>query len=377
MGLDKISDTGGDNGLSLIEFFEISKDTFIVLDKNFKVTYANPQTENLLNMKKKDIIGEVLWNILPLSEESLTLEKFYKTISNGTPGFLKIFSKSANLWVEISAYLLGNGDLVVNIRDITGKKHNIKLAEEALKDSEKKVWELTVKLHKADEHKRNFISILSHELRNPLATITMALSLAECTPPGDKQDIHMRKIIKHQTAQLIRFVDDLLDVARIEKNKIELIKENIEINEIVKEVIGGFRAQFSEKGIVLEEEYCADFLCTDADPERIRQVIENLLSNSLKFTEKGGTVRLSTFKDDDGNIVIEVSDTGIGIVPELLPDIFEPFVQADDSLARSAGGLGLGLSIVKGIIDLHGGSVVAKSRGLGKGSEFIIILLMG
>ena len=77
MGLDKISDTGGDNGLSLIEFFEISKDTFIVLDKNFKVTYANPQTENLLNMKKKDIIGEVLWNILPLSEESLTLEKFY------------------------------------------------------------------------------------------------------------------------------------------------------------------------------------------------------------------------------------------------------------------------------------------------------------
>ncbi|MGI6427266.1 MAG: ATP-binding protein [Natronincolaceae bacterium] len=346
MDPDKISDVSKGDRTSLIEFFEMSEDLFIILDENFRIIYVNPQIEKLFNIKREDIAGKVLG----------------------------MFSEFANLWVKIGVYPLKDGDFVVNVIDITEKEYNRKFAGEALKDSKKKIQELITKLHRADKHKSNLISTLSHEFRNPLATITMALSLAEHTTPGDEQDMRMRKIIKHQTAQLIRFVDDLLDVAGIERNRIELIKKNVEVNEIVKEVIEGFRAQFDEKKVALEEKYYTDFLYINADPVRIRQVMENLLSNSLKFTKQGGTVRLATFKDGDKNAVIKVSDTGIGISPELLPDIFEPFVQADNSPARSAGGLGLGLSIVKGIVDLYGGSIVVESKGLGRGSEFIIKL---
>lgn len=369
MNLSRVLDISKDNKSSLIEFFEISKDAFFILDKNFRIIYINPQIEDFLKIKKEEIIGKVLWSVFPSSKEFLIFEKYYKAINDRTPQFWEAFSRSINLWMEISAYPLKNEGFLVNVRDIT------KFTENALRENERKFQELIIKLRKANACKRDFISTLSHELRNPLATITMALSLIEHVTPGSNQDVHMREIIKRQTTQLIRLVDDLLDVTRIERNKIELAKENVEVNEIIKEALEEFKTQFSEKGVVLEKEYYDDFLYINADSVRIRQVISNLLSNSLKFTEKNGVVRLAVSKDDDNKeVVIKVSDTGIGIVPELLPDLFEPFVQADNSPARSAGGLGLGLSIVKGIIDLHGGSIVAKSEGLGKGSEFVIRL---
>ncbi len=253
--------------------------------------------------------------------------------------------------------------------DITDRK----LAEDALKESKKKAQKLIIRLRKKDTYKDNFISILSHELRNPLAVITMALSLIEHVTSGSEQNVRMGEIIKRQTTQLIRLVDDILDVTRIKRNKIELIKESIEVNGIVKEVLEEFKVQFNEKGVALEEEYYSDSMYINADSARIKQVIGNLLSNSLKFTEKDGIVKLTVYKDENTkDVVIRVFDTGIGIAPKLLSDLFEPFVQTDNSLARNAGSLGLGLPIVKGIIDLHGGSIVAKSEGLGKGSEFII-----
>jgi len=174
---------------------------------------------------------------------------------------------------------------------------------------------------------------------------------------------------------LKRLADDLLDVTRAKTNKIKLIKENIEINEIVKKTLDEFRVQFNMKKVALKEKYHADSIYINADPARIKQIIGNLLSNSLKFTERNGTVEFSVSKDNNTNdVVIRVIDTGIGIVPGLLPNLFKPFVQADNSLARSTGGLGLGLPIVKEIVDLHGGSIVAGSEGLGKGSEFVIRL---
>lgn len=260
---------------------------------------------------------------------------------------------------------------IVIFEDITERK----IAQDELRDSESKANDLIMKLRKVDEHKNNFISTLSHELRNPLAAISMGISLMEHVTSGSEQDKHTREIIKRQTSQLVRLVDDLLDITRITKNKIELKKENIEVIVLVKDVLEEYKAQYYEKNVILEGRYYTEALYINADSVRIKQVIGNLLSNSLKFTKKDGMVKVTVSKDDSSNeVIINVCDTGIGIAPEFLPNLFEIFVQADNSHARGSGGLGLGLSIVKGIIDLHGGSIAVKSEGLDKGTQFIIKL---
>ncbi len=259
---------------------------------------------------------------------------------------------------------------IVNITDS-------KIMEEELRESERKAQELIRELRKKDEQKNRFISTLSHELRNPLAAISMSLSLMDHITPGSEQDINTRDVIKRQTYQLTRLVNDLLEVTRMNRRKIKLTKENIDIVGTVKNTLEEFKAQFNEKAVALEGEYDFDQKNIYADEVRIKQVIGNLLTNSLKFTETGGKVKVRVSLDRVKNeILISISDTGIGIDPDLVPDLFDAFVQADDSLDRSCGGLGLGLSIVKGIVDLHGGSIEAKSEGLGKGSEFIIRLPM-
>ncbi len=255
--------------------------------------------------------------------------------------------------------------------DITERR----LAEEALRESKRRAQGLITRLRKLSEHRKNLISILSHEFRNSLATITMALSFSEQIVSECRREMQMRGIIKRQTAHLMRLVDDLLDVARIEKNKIKLEKKDIEINETVKKTVDDFRGQFDTKGVTLKGEYCENLIYINADPVRIRQVIENLLSNSLKFTEEGGRVKLTISKDEHSkDVVIKVSDTGIGIDPKFSLYLFESFAQEDSSPIRETGGLGLGLSIVKGIVDLHGGTIIAESDGLGKGAEFIVRL---
>jgi CheY-like chemotaxis protein/two-component sensor histidine kinase len=168
-------------------------------------------------------------------------------------------------------------------------------------------------------------------------------------------------------------VDDLLELTRITQNKIKLKRENINLNEIVYGSIEDIRPEFEKKGVTFRTRIQSSPVLLNADPVRINQIIGNILFNALKFTQEKGTVwvTLKTTKDD---AVIRVKDNGIGISPEILPHLFSPFTQADHSLDRSTGGLGLGLSIVKGIVDLHGGKVSAFSEGLGKGSTFEIRL---
>jgi CheY-like chemotaxis protein len=182
-----------------------------------------------------------------------------------------------------------------------------------------------------------------------------------------------KEIIKRQSAQLCRLVDDLLDLTRINTNKVKLKMERIELCELAKAVAEDFKAQFDGKGVRLETRIPSDSLFLEADPARLTQIIGNLLHNAVKFTNADGTVHLTVNKQDI-QAVICVEDNGIGIKPEILPDLFQPFVQLDNSMDRSNGGLGLGLSIVKGMAELHGGSVSAFSEGLGKGTRFTVIL---
>ena len=276
-------------------------------------------------------------------------------------------------WFSTRLKSISNADgepthIVITGRDITERKR----MEQELRESKKHAHNLIKELEEADKNKDRFISVLSHELRNPLAAIHAGVQMLDIT-----QDINhttkAKEVIKRQTGKLCRLVDDLLELTRITQNKINLKKGNINLNETVKNTVGDITPGYKEKGVGLETKIQTGPIFLNADPVRIAQTIENILTNALKFTQENGTVRL-TLKKERNCAVINIKDNGIGISPEILPYLFTPFTQADDTLDRSNGGLGLGLSIVKGIVDLHGGTVDAYSDGLGKGSTFTIRL---
>jgi CheY-like chemotaxis protein/two-component sensor histidine kinase len=169
---------------------------------------------------------------------------------------------------------------------------------------------------------------------------------------------------------LTRIVDDLLDVTRVARGKIELQKARIDLGEVVRRVVDDYRTLFSNKDVSLALRLEGGALAVDADPVRLAQVIGNLLHNAAKFTSPGGHTEVCVGLDGAGTALVQVSDDGVGIAPDLLHLVFEPFTQAETTLARPSGGLGLGLALVKGLIELHGGSVDARSDGPGRGAEF-------
>ena len=235
-------------------------------------------------------------------------------------------------------------------------------------------------LREADRHKDEFLSMLSHELRNPMAPILNAIRILDGADPGGPLALEARGILRRQTAHLARLVDDLLDVTRIARGKIELRRTRIDLRGLVARTAVDFRSLAPASGLEFRLDLPERPLWADADPTRIAQVVGNLLHNATKFTAPGGTVSLalapaaSGAEERPAMAEIRVRDTGTGIDPALLRTIFEPFVQGPRSLARSEGGLGLGLALVRGIAELHGGSADACSGGPGAGAEFIVRL---
>jgi PAS domain S-box-containing protein len=224
----------------------------------------------------------------------------------------------------------------------------------------------------ADRRKDDFLATLSHELRNPLAPIRTGASLLLRAPPGSPQAERARQMIERQVGHLTRLVDDLLDVTRITRGKIRLERERLDLCSLVRRTAEDYRQILEASQLSLEVRTCASVLVM-ADPDRLSQVVGNLLGNAAKFTSPGGHVTL-TVDREDGEGIIRVRDDGRGIRAEDLDRLFEPFTQAEQSLARTQGGLGLGLALVRGLVKMHGGSVHAESAGEGQGAEFIIRL---
>ncbi len=239
-------------------------------------------------------------------------------------------------------------------------------AEQALRERERS-------LREADERKNEFLAVLSHELRNPLAPIANSLRVLERAPPGGEQALRAQAVIGRQVGQLSRLVDDLLDVTRISRNKIQLHRERIELNELLRRALEDHRLLFEGNGVRLELTPAPEPVFVFGDGNRLAQVVGNLLTNAAKFTPRGGSTCVSLSADSEA-AALSVRDTGVGMAPEMLPRLFQPFMQADRTLDRSKGGLGLGLALVKGLIELHGGGVSVRSDGLGKGAEFQVRL---
>lgn len=234
---------------------------------------------------------------------------------------------------------------------------------------------LLASLEEADQRKNEFLAMLSHELRNPLAPIRNSLYILDRAVPRGEQAQRALSIISRQTAHMTRLVDDLLDVTRISWGKAQLQREVLDVGELVRRTVEDHRSRFADSGIALDLVIAAEPLWVDGDATRLAQVIGNLLHNAAKFTGQGGGAYVSAAPEDaGGGVVIRVRDTGVGVSQEVLPRLFEPFTQADNTLDRTRGGLGLGLALVKGLVELHGGRVEANSKGLGTGAEFAIWL---
>jgi PAS domain S-box-containing protein len=231
----------------------------------------------------------------------------------------------------------------------------------------------TEELTAADRQKDEFLATLAHELRNPLAPIMSAVQILHRTGGAGPQYAWARDVIERQTKHLTRLVDDLLDVSRISRGKVILNKQPLELATIVNHAMETSRPLIQAHGHSISLSLPSQPVWIEGDLIRIAQVVSNLLNNAAKYSEPNRQVWL-TATTENGQAVIRVRDAGVGISPEVLPHIFDLFAQADRSLDRAKGGLGIGLSLVKQLVDLHGGSVEAKSEGIGKGAEFIVRL---
>jgi len=222
-----------------------------------------------------------------------------------------------------------------------------------------------------DSHAKNeFMAMLAHELRNPLGTIHSAVGLLESVDPMSASAVRARAVIARQVVHLSRLIDDLLDVGRVVSGKVRLDRHPLDMAEAARQVVAAVAGDASVEHRI---DVCVEPAWVDGDAVRLEQVFANIVTNAVKYTPPGGQIRVSVRSDAD-DAVFSVEDTGFGIPPELLPSIFDMFVQGETTLDRSKGGLGIGLTLVRRLVELHGGSVSASSGGAGKGSTFTVRL---
>jgi PAS domain S-box-containing protein len=233
--------------------------------------------------------------------------------------------------------------------------------------------QLYAELREADRLKDEFLAMLAHELRNPLAPIRNALHVIKQVTSDGVLVGQMRDVAERQVLHMARLLDDLLDVSRISRGKIELRSEVVDLAAVVRQTAEVVRPMIEERRHDLTLNLAPEPVYVRGDPTRLEQILTNLLNNAAKYTDPGGRITV-TVACPEGRAVLRVRDSGIGIAPEMLPRIFELFVQAERRLDRSQGGVGIGLTLVRRLVELHGGTVEASSAGLGQGSEFVVAL---
>jgi signal transduction histidine kinase len=224
-------------------------------------------------------------------------------------------------------------------------------------------------LSEADRRKNDFLAMLAHELRNPLAPIRNALDIMRLSEADPATAAQARELIERQVRQLSMLVNDLLDVSRVQQGKVQLRREPLDVAAAVSGALRTARPAIAARAHELILSLPPEPLIVDADPIRLEQVLTNLIHNAVKYTEPGGIIRITVRQQQD-MVEVRVRDTGIGITSDMLPRVFDLFTQAENALGRSQGGLGIGLTLVRRLVEMHGGSVYAYSAGLGQGSEF-------
>jgi PAS domain S-box-containing protein len=270
-------------------------------------------------------------------------------------------------WMAVRGVPVHDGDGAV--REWVGTCTDV----DDLKRAEDDLRQLAADLSETDRRKDEFLATLAHELRNPLAPIRNGLQILKMAGQDGTLLERARTMMDRQLSQMVRLVDDLLDVSRVSRNKLDLRKEQVELAQIVASAVETSRPLIEASGHELTVSLPAEPICLDADLTRLAQVFSNLLNNAAKYTDRGGHLRL-TAERQGGEVVVTVKDDGVGIPPAMLSRIFDIFTQVDRSLERAQGGLGIGLTLVKRLVEMHHGSVTAHSEGLGRGTELVVRL---
>jgi PAS domain S-box-containing protein len=361
----------------------------------------NRAGEALLGIEREELIGKNDYDFFPKEQADFFTSRDRETLKLGQIVDIAeepIRTASGERWLHTRKvpildeqgqpkYLLGLSE------DITERKAAAEALHAANEQLEKRVRDRTAELEhanevlrtemaerkraenalrEADHQKNQFLAVLSHELRNPLAPIRNGLYILERAPHDSDQASRARAVIDRQVGHMTRLVDDLLDISRIAHGKVQLQRKPLDLEELAQRTVEDLRSIFVESDVNLDVRGAASEVWVNGDVTRLAQAIGNLLTNAAKFTPRGGTATVSLRTELD-EAVLSVTNTGSGIAPEVLPHLFEPFAQADTSLDRSKGGLGLGLALVKGLVEMHGGTVSASSDGRA-GATFTIRL---
>jgi PAS domain S-box-containing protein len=347
-------------------------DGIIMIDERGRIESFNPAAEKLFGYTRAEVVGQ---NVKVLMPEPYHSEHDHYIQNYVTTGVAKIIGigrevvgrrrdgSTFPMELAVSAFHIGPRRYFTGIvRDITERKRLEQELRQRLAD-----------LADADRQKNEFLAMLAHELRNPLAPMRNALHLMRMPGADGTMVTQARDMMERQMHQLVRLVDDLLDVSRIIRGKIELRKEPVDLAVAVSRAVETAQPVVEAQGHQLTVSLPERPLWVDGDLIRLSQVIANLLTNAAKYTDKAGRITVK-LEGDGGEAVVRVRDTGVGIPPELQPRIFDLFVQGDRTPARSQGGLGIGLTLVKRLIEMHEGSIAVASAGVSQGSEFTVRL---
>ncbi len=319
---------------------EKTADGVLVVSADGVIRYVNPAAEALLGRCSGELIGALFGR--PLTAGETAEIELCSAQCRSKSSFLIAEMRVVEIeWEGKSAFL-------ATLRDITERKEAVRRRDE-------------------------FLAILAHELRNPLSPILNAVHLMRRHGLPDTQLENACAIIERQSQHLARLVDDLLDLSRVTHGKAELRKEVVDLRSVLTDAIQSSQSAVDRRRHQLAVTLPDEPLHADVDPTRIAQVITNLLTNAAKYTEPGGRIDIA-LRREDSHAVLSVKDTGMGIPQEQLANIFDPFMQLDTSLERAHGGLGLGLTLVRRLVELHGGSITVASDGPKKGSEFVVRL---
>jgi PAS domain S-box-containing protein len=347
-------------------------DGIITIDERGCVESFNPAAEQLFGYRREEVVAENVRMLMPQPYHGEHDGYIHNYLSTGQPKIIGIGREVVGrrkdgstfpMELAVSEFHIGEKRYFTGIvRDITERKNLEQQLRQRVED-----------LAQADRQKNDFLAMLAHELRNPLAPMRNALHLMKM--PGANPELvgQSRDMMERQLQHLLRLVDDLLDVSRIIRGKIELRKERVDVAAAVARAVETAQPVIDAHGHELHLAMADKPIWVEADLIRLAQIIANLLTNAAKYTEKAGRITLST-EQDENEAFVRVRDTGLGVAPESVHRIFELFVQGDRSLARSQGGLGIGLTLVKRLVEMHGGTVAVTSPGPNQGSEFTIRL---